>query len=76
MRARSLLGAGVLIATSVVTIASTGPAQAATPVAGFTDGSVASADRATAVEWLPSDQLVVLDPPDTLRDGDRVREEN
>lgn len=61
MRARSLLGTGALIATSVVTGLGDGSAHAATPVAGFTDGFVASADRATAVEWLPSDQIVVLE---------------
>lgn len=56
-----MLGAGAIIATSIVTGVGTSAAQAATPTAGFTDSFVASADRATAVEWLPSDQLVVLE---------------
>lgn len=61
MRFRFLLGAGALIATSVFASAAAGPARAATPAAGFTDSFVASAARATAVEWLPSDQIVVLE---------------
>ena len=46
---------------STFTSAAGGTVQAATPPTGFTDSFVASADRATAVEWLPSDQIVVLE---------------
>lgn len=37
------------------------PAEAARPPTGFSDTAVTGVDRATAVEWLPSDQIVVLE---------------
>lgn len=61
MRLRLLLGVGALVTASAVTATVDRPVHAATPPAGFTDTFVAGADRATAVEWLPSDQIVVLE---------------
>lgn len=61
MRLRSLLGVGTLLAASTLTGTAGSPALAADTPAGFTDTFVASVDRATAVEWLPSDQIVVLE---------------
>ncbi len=55
----------IVTALTVASITALGtnsqPAGAATPPAGFTDTFVASIARATAVEWLPSDQIVALE---------------
>lgn len=61
MRLRALLGVGTLLTASTLTGAGGSPALAAATPTGFTDTFVASVDRATAVEWLPSDQIVVLE---------------
>ena len=62
MRRRSLLGASALLASSLA-VAPTGfqPVEAARPPTGFSDTAVADVDRATTVEWLPSDKIVVLE---------------
>jgi len=62
MRHRSIWSAAAVILGSIALMGSSGDiAHAATPPAGFTDTSVASASRATTVEWLPSDQIAVLE---------------
>ncbi|MEO6654232.1 MAG: PQQ-dependent sugar dehydrogenase [Ilumatobacteraceae bacterium] len=62
MRRRSLVGASVLLASAVaITPAGSQPVEAARPPTGFSDTAVAGVDRATAVEWLPSGQVVVLE---------------
>lgn len=61
MRLRLLLGIGALATASTVTATADGPVQAATPPTGFTDTFITNVERATAVEWLPSDQIVVLE---------------
>jgi len=62
---------GLLTATLIGSIAVAGtltdPIEAATPIAGFTDSSVASVSRPTTIEWLPGDRIVVLEQ------GGRVR---
>ncbi len=62
MRRRSLLGASALLTSSLATLAAVQPpAEAAAPPAGFTDTAIVNVDRATTVEWLPSDQIIVLE---------------
>lgn len=62
MRQRSLWPAAALIVSSIATLGpSADVVEAATPPTGFTDAAVASVDRATTVEWLPSDQIAVLE---------------
>ena len=65
MRRRTLWSAAALLVTSVTasvsTLAPAGPAAAAAPPAGFTDAFVTDVSRATAVEWLPSDEIAVLE---------------
>jgi glucose/arabinose dehydrogenase len=43
--------------------------HAATVPSGFADSVIASFSRPTAVEWLPSDQIVVLEQAGTIRIG-------
>jgi glucose/arabinose dehydrogenase len=62
MRRRSPWPAAALIVASVATLNATNhTVSAATPPVGFTDTSIATFDRATAVEWLPNDQIAVLE---------------
>ena len=56
-----LLGLGALVTASTVAAGADRPVQAATPPTGFTDTFIADVDRATAVEWLPTDQIAVLE---------------
>ncbi len=62
MRRRSALGTGALLATSLaITTPGADTVEAADPPSGFSDTAVADADRGTTVEWLPTDQIVVLE---------------
>lgn len=61
MRRRTFWSAAALVATAVATVAPGDRVVAAAPPAGFTDSFVASVSRATAVEWLPSDEIAVLE---------------
>jgi glucose/arabinose dehydrogenase len=73
MRRRRGLVASILVAATACTgviAATTEPiVHAATVPAGFNDALVASFSSPTAVEWLPSDQLVVLEKGGTVRVG-------
>ena len=60
-RSFSGLLTAALIAPITLITASSSPVAAATPVAGFSDSSVASFSSPTAVEWLPDDRIVVLE---------------
>lgn len=68
MRRRSIVPA-LAVALSAATAATFPPApvSAASVPSGFADAKVADVARPTAVEWLPSDQIVVLEQ------GGRVR---
>lgn len=65
MRRRTISSAAAvaLCAASVAVTLGThaGAAEAATPPAGFSDSFVADVSRATTVEWLPSDQIAVVE---------------
>ena len=68
MRRRSIvpaLAVALVAATAVEAVPS--PVRAAEVPTGFADAKVADIARPTAVEWLPSDQIVVLEQ------GGRVR---
>lgn len=70
-RSRPLLASALVAATAVaaVTVAAAPTVQAATVPAGFTDTVVGSFISPTAVEWLPSDQIVVLEQAGRVRVG-------
>ncbi len=62
MLRRSIWPAASLIVGSIAVLgASADVAHAATPPSGFTDTAITDFDRATTVEWLPSDQIAVLE---------------
>ena len=61
MRLLPRLVIGALLAASTLATTAGGPVRAANPPAGFTDTFIADVERATTVEWLPSDQIAVLE---------------
>ncbi len=61
MRLRLVLGIGAVLATTTLAGGAAHTASAASPPAGFTDTFVADVNRGTTVEWLPSDQIAVLE---------------
>ena len=59
-----------LTSTGIITLQGPAPiALAASVPVGFADSAVAGFSRPTAVEWLPSDQLVVLEQAGTIKVG-------
>jgi glucose/arabinose dehydrogenase len=69
MRLRLLVGIGAIVSAATMTVTAADPARAAAPPAGFTDTAIASFNSATAVEWLPSGQIVVLEQGGRIRVG-------
>jgi glucose/arabinose dehydrogenase len=62
MLRRTIWPAASLLVGAIAVLGTTGESvRAATAPAGFSDTFVADVSRATAVEWLPSDQIVVLE---------------
>ena len=59
-----------LVSTGIISLGGGPPvANAATVPTGFSDTSVAGFSRPTAVEWLPSDQIVVLEQAGRVKIG-------
>ena len=72
MRWGRLLGAALLTSTAGLAAVTATPASivhGATVPAGFTDQAVANVSAPTAVEWLPGDQIVVLEKAGRIRVG-------
>ncbi len=68
---RSWIGfiSAVLIGSTTVAVTTGDRASAAAPSTGFSDTSIASFSRPTAVEWLPGDRIVVLEQGGRVRVG-------
>jgi glucose/arabinose dehydrogenase len=71
LRMRRLISSLVVAGTVLGTIAAlpAASAQAAAVPSGFTDAEVASFSSPTAVEWLPNDQVVVLEKGGRIKVG-------
>ena len=70
MRRRGIAFALTLALTGIISLGGGPPvAHAATVPTGFSDAAVAGFSRPTAVEWLPSDQIVVLEQAGRVKIG-------
>jgi glucose/arabinose dehydrogenase len=70
VRTRTIFSTIAALAIALAAVGVTpSPATAASVPANFTDASVASLSRPTAVEWLPNDRIVVLQQGGAIRVG-------